>query len=420
MFTTMKQIEKFFNDRKGLGIKPGFNRMYKMLEALNNPHKDIKAVHIAGTNGKGSTLAFMKQALMDQGFRVSSFVSPSFKTIREHIFLQNEPISETRFIHYINSLYPVVKEMDEHEDGPSEFELLVMVALLFSRDYATISLFEAGMGGKGDSTNVLEPILSIITMIDLDHTAFLGDTIEAITSEKAGIIKVETPVVSGVTQEEAKQIVKDTAAKENAPLYQWGEAFTIKEIGEAYSFISEWDEIDEVRVALPGKHQQKNSSLALMGLSLIEGVHIRQVAKSFRDVEYEGRFEMVSSNPAIIIDGAHNVTGAESLIDTVRKLYPDKKRTLLYSALRDKPLDEMIPLLEDGFDRVVFTTFDHARSSSTEYLASFSTSSNPEIASDWKAYINNRWDPSKEEVLVIAGSLYWIPWVKEFIQKISE
>ncbi|MCD5323742.1 MULTISPECIES: bifunctional folylpolyglutamate synthase/dihydrofolate synthase [Pontibacillus] len=420
MFTTMKQIEKFFNDRKGLGIKPGFNRMYKMLEALNNPHKDIKAVHIAGTNGKGSTLAFMKQALMDQGFRVSSFVSPSFKTIREHIFLQNEPISETRFIHYINSLYPVVKEMDEHEDGPSEFELLVMVAILFSRDYATISLFEAGMGGKGDSTNVLEPILSIITMIDLDHTAFLGDTIEAITSEKAGIIKVETPVVSGVTQEEAKQIVKDTAAKKNAPLYQWGEVFTIKEIGEAYSFISEWDEIDEVRVALPGKHQQKNSSLALMGLSLMEGVHIDQAVRSFRDVEYEGRFETVSSNPTIIIDGAHNVTGAESLIYTVRKLYPDKKRTLLYSALRDKPLAEMIPLLEEAFDRVVFTTFDHARSSSPEYLASFSTSSNPEIASDWKAYINNRWDPSKEEVLVIAGSLYWIPWVKEFIQKISE
>ncbi|QSS99122.1 bifunctional folylpolyglutamate synthase/dihydrofolate synthase [Pontibacillus sp. ALD_SL1] len=417
MFTTMEQINQFFNDRKGLGIKPGFGRMINMLEALNNPHKDIKAVHIAGTNGKGSTLAFMKGALIDQGFRVTSFVSPSFGSVREHIFLQNEPISEERFIHYINTLYPVVKELDENEDGPSEFEILVMVAILFSRDDSTISLFETGMGGSGDSTNVLEPVLSIITMIDLDHTAFLGDTIEAIASQKAGIIKNRTPIVSGVTQVEAKQVVKDYAVRNNAPLYQWGEAFYISEKDEGYSFMSQDLVLEGIRVSLPGKHQQKNSSLALMGLSLLKGVNSEEAANSFQKVKYSGRFETISSKPTVIIDGAHNLSGTESLIDTVNQSYPHKKKTLLYTALKDKPLAQMIPLLEEAFDEVVFTTFQNMRSSTPEYLASFSTTADPKIVSNWEKYIDEIWEDLNEDVLVIAGSLYWLPMVKEYVNR---
>ncbi|KGP90918.1 folylpolyglutamate synthase [Pontibacillus chungwhensis BH030062] len=417
MFTTMEQINQFFNDRNGLGIKPGFGRMKTMLKALNNPHKDIKAVHIAGTNGKGSTLAFMKEALIDQGFRVTSFVSPAFGSIREHIFLQNEPISEERFIHYINTLLPVVKELDENEDGPSEFEILVMVAILFSRDDSTISLFETGMGGSGDSTNVLEPILSIITMIDLDHTAFLGDTIEAIAAQKAGIIKARTPIVSGVTQVEAKQVVKDYAARNNAPLYQWGEAFYIREKDQAYSFTSQDLVLEGIRVSLPGKHQQKNSSLALMGLSLLKGVNSEEAAKSFQKVQYSGRFETISSEPTVIIDGAHNLSGTESLIDTVKQSYPHKKKTLLYSALKDKPLAQMIPLLEETFDEVVFTTFHHTRSSTPEYLASFSSNADPKMVSSWEKYIDEIWDDLNGNVLVIAGSLYWLPIVKEYANR---
>ncbi|GGD03422.1 bifunctional folylpolyglutamate synthase/dihydrofolate synthase [Pontibacillus salipaludis] len=417
MFTTMEQINQFFNDRKGLGIKPGFGRMIYMLEALDNPHKDIKAVHIAGTNGKGSTLAFMKQALIDQGFRVTSFVSPSFGSVREHIFLQNEPISEERFIHYINTLIPVVKELDENEDGPSEFEILVMVAILFSRDDSTISLFETGMGGSGDSTNVLEPVLSIITMIDLDHTAFLGETIEEVAAQKAGIIKAQTPIVSGVTQVEAKQVVKGFAAKNNAPLYQWGEAFYINVSEEVYSFTYQDQVIEGIRVSLPGKHQQRNSSLALMGLSLLKDVNSEEAAESFQKVLYSGRFETISSQPTVIIDGAHNLSGIESLIHTVLQRYPYKKKTLLYSALKDKPIAQMVPLLEEAFDEVVFTTFNHSRSSSPEYLASFSTNADPKMVLDWEEYIGEVWEDLNEGVLVIAGSLYWLPDVKEYVNR---
>lgn len=418
MFTTMEQINQFFDDRKGLGIKPGFGRMINMLEALDNPHKDIKAVHIAGTNGKGSTLAFMKQALIDQGFRVTSFVSPAFGSVREHIFLQNEPISEERFIHYINTLIPMVKELDENEDGPSEFEILVMVAILFSRDKSTISLFETGMGGSGDSTNVLEPVLSIITMIDLDHTAFLGETIEEVAAQKAGIIKSYTPIVSGVTQGEAKQVVKGFAAKNNAPLYQWGEAFYINMSEEEYSFTYHDQVIEGIRVSLPGKHQQKNSSLALMGLSLLEGVNSEKAAVSFQKVQYSGRFETISSKPSVIIDGAHNLSGTESLIHTVNQSYPHKKKTLLYSALKDKPLAQMIPLLEEAFDEIVFTTFPHPRCSTPEYLASFSSYDYPKIVSSWEKYIDEVWEEDlSENVLVIAGSLYWLPFVKEYVNR---
>ncbi|WP_345239946.1 folylpolyglutamate synthase/dihydrofolate synthase family protein [Pontibacillus salipaludis] len=419
MFTTMEQINQFFDDRKGLGIKPGFGRMIDMLEALDNPHKDIKAVHIAGTNGKGSTLAFMKQALIDQGFRVTSFVSPSFGSVREHIFLQNEPISEERFIHYINTLIPVVKELDENEDGPSEFEILVMVAILFSRDDSTISLFETGMGGSGDSTNVLEPVLSIITMIDLDHTAFLGETIEEVAAQKAGIIKAQTPIVSGVTQVEAKQVVKGFAAKNNAPLYQWGEAFYINVSDEEYSFTYQDQVIEGIRVSLSGEHQQRNSSLALMGLSLLKDVNSEEAAESFQKVLYSGRFETISSQPTVIIDGAHNLSGIESLIHTVRQRYPNKKKTLLYSALKDKPIAQMVPLLEEAFDEVVFTTFNHSRSSSPEYLASFSTNADPKMVLDWEEYIGEVWEDLNEGVLVIAGSLYWLPDVKEYVNRKS-
>lgn len=178
MFTNFQEIESFFNSRKSLGIKPGLDRIKKLLQLLDNPQDRIQAIHIAGTNGKGSTVHFIKDALQANGYHVGIFTSPSFSGLTGHMFIDNSAIPETKFVKLCNEIYPFIVQLDNENKSPTEFEIITALAFVYFSAHVDIVLVEAGMGGREDTTNCFQPLISIITNVARDHTAFLGNSLE--------------------------------------------------------------------------------------------------------------------------------------------------------------------------------------------------------------------------------------------------
>ncbi len=398
--------------RQNLGIRPGLGRMETMLEKLEYPEKDLKAIHIAGTNGKGSTLTYIKQVLMDQGYTVGSFVSPSMGDIQEHILIGHDPISDLAFVDSLNKLLPIVEDMDREENGPTEFELMVMIAILHFRNNTDIVLMEAGMGGREDSTNVLTPLLSIITNVGLDHMSFLGNTISEIAMQKAGIIKEGVPVVTGVTQREAKDVVHKMAQEKQAPLYMLGEEFSISN-GTTYKS-DRWT-LDHIEFGMTGEHQWRNGALALKALELLfETLDGDEVRKSLARASLLGRFEKMYTNPTIIVDGAHNQEGIQACVQTAEHLFPDQNVHLLFAAFKDKPIVEMMEGAKGYVDDITLTIFDHHRAATVEELRE-KFELTYELVEDWKEFIRKFIEEKPHDVLLITGSLNFISKIRQYL-----
>src|SRR5690625_4454746 len=208
MFHTMEEIELFLNERNYLGIKLGLDRVNYLLDRLNHPENELMTVHVAGTNGKGSTIQFLQNSLMASGYRVGMFTSPSFTGVRGHILVNGKEITEEEILSVLNDLLPFIHELDEKNNHPTTFEIITVLAIAFFSNNVDIALIETGMGGKDDTTNVVVPTVSIITNVSIDHQNHLGKTMEEITNHKAGIIKENTPVVVGNVQSESMNIIK--------------------------------------------------------------------------------------------------------------------------------------------------------------------------------------------------------------------
>src|SRR5690625_4776037 len=270
---SLEWIESFMKERAKLGMKLGFERMNFLLNELNHPEKKIKAIHIAGTNGKGSTIQYLANALMEQGYRIGIFTSPSFIGSRGYILLNNEPIGEQLFITLFKQIYPIICEMDEKNLSPTEFEIMTALAFLAFSESTDLALIETGMGGLKDSTNVINPLLSIITNISRDHEQFLGKGIEKIAYQKAGIIKQDRPVIVGDVPWEAWECIQKIASEKNAPYYKLNHHlfYTIRKQKQTQKF--EWKKHEHqilVEISMYGEHQIKNCSIAFMALDLIE------------------------------------------------------------------------------------------------------------------------------------------------------
>src|SRR5699024_7769817 len=200
MFYHLEEVNRFFENRRYLGIKPGLSRMNQLLTYLDNPQKRIKAVHVAGTNGKGSTIHFLKNALIKNGHEVGLFISPSMLDVTGYIFKNNKRIAEETLISILNEMFPIIQQMDESDMHPTEYEIITAIAFFLFVRHVDIALIETGMGGREDTTNCVNPLLSVITNVSLDHTTFLGNTLEKIAYHKAGIIKNNIPVILGEIQ----------------------------------------------------------------------------------------------------------------------------------------------------------------------------------------------------------------------------
>lgn len=433
MFQTYDEAVEWIHARLRLGIKPGLARMEWMLERLGNPERRIKTVHIGGTNGKGSTVTFLRSILESAGYRTGTFTSPYFEQFNERISINGQPISDEELVKAANIIKPLADELEETElGGPTEFEVITAMSLYFFAKINPVDvvIYEVGLGGRFDSTNVIHPLLSVITSIGLDHINILGDTYEKIAFEKAGIIKNGVSVITGVKQPEALEVIRSRAAELKSPLYQLGEHFfagekTSLNDGERFTFSSMFNKLENLETSMIGSHQVDNASLAVMAAEIlgkfysfiIEETHIREGLKK---AYWPGRLEVLSDHPHIVIDGAHNEEGINALAAEIKSRYADKKISILFAALKDKKLDRMINILEDVSDSLTFTTFDFPRAASAEeLLESGRPSETKTIAQDYKNYLESKIvDLKGNEILIVTGSLYFLSEVKPFIVKI--
>lgn len=429
MFTSYQETIDWIHGRLRLGIKPGLKRMEMMMEKLDHPERRLKTVHIGGTNGKGSTLTFLRCILEEAGYTVGSFTSPYFEQFNERISVNGKPISDEEIVQLANIIKPLCDELEETEWGcPTEFEIITAMSMYyFSHIHPVdIVLYEVGLGGRLDSTNIIYPLISVITSIGLDHTNILGDTYEKIAYEKAGIIKNGVKVVAAVKQQEALNVIINEAQAKKAQLYLLGNQFTVEnhqsmENGESFGVKTAFQQLDKLEIQMIGKHQTENAGLAVMTAILLKNYYSflideENIKNGLKRAYWPGRFEIISKQPFIMMDGAHNEEGIQSLVLELQRRYPERRKRVIFAGLNDKKLDKMISHLDKIANKITFVEFDYPRAATAQSLYDLSSSENKSIASSWKEAISEERNDLKEnEMIIITGSLYFLSEVKPFI-----
>ncbi|ODA15858.1 bifunctional folylpolyglutamate synthase/dihydrofolate synthase [Geobacillus thermoleovorans] len=427
MVRTYEEAVAWIHGRLRLGIKPGLKRMEWMMEQLGHPERRVRAVHIGGTNGKGSTVAYLRSILQAAGYSVGTFTSPYVEQFNERISVNGEPISDQEIVELVRVIQSLADELEQTEfGGPTEFEVITAMMLYYfgKQNIQDIVLVEVGLGGRLDSTNIIYPLVSVITNVSYDHMNILGDTLGQIAAEKAGIIKSGVPLVTAVNEPEAWEVIAKTAAERKAKTYRLGVDFTVSDRqttveGERFSLVTPFAEYRDLRIQMPGAHQVENAAVAVMAAELLRLgysflIDPEHIADGLTTAAWPGRFERVSDHPLIILDGAHNEAGIRSLVETVRAHYPDKRVHVLFAALTDKPLERMIQLLDELADTITFTTFDFPRAAAAEQLADLSTHQQKATVLQWEKWIREQASRLTErDLLLITGSLYFISEVKK-------
>ena len=329
----------------------GLERMEALLALRGNPHLDCRVIHVAGTNGKGSTIATLSQLLRQAGLRVGVFTSPYLIHYNDQITINGEAISDQDLQTYLDS-YQQLLEAEQSRavfQGLTEFEVMTVIAYdYFAHEELDYVIMEVGMGGRLDSTNVCQPVLTAITSIGLDHVALLGPDLASIAREKAGIIKPGIPLVLGKLEVEASQVIEGIAIQEQAPITAYDRDYQVELeasclSGQSFSYHSSKREKAPYQVALLGHHQARNAALAISICDVLferegrESCQKELVDKALRQVVWPGRMEVVSQNPMILLDGAHNPHAVAPLIASLRELFPSQKRPFFLLASGPKP-----------------------------------------------------------------------------------
>lgn len=428
MIHTYEEALDWVHSRLRFGIKPGIKRMEWMMEKLGHPERKFKTIHVAGTNGKGSTVTYIRHILQEAGYRVGTFTSPYIEQFNERISVDGIPFSNEDLVKLVNLIKPLADEMENHELGsPTEFEVITAMSFYYFRHMAEvdIAVYETGLGGRFDSTNIITPLVSVITNIGHDHQAILGDSLSKIAFEKAGIIKHGVPVITAVSQEEARGVIGEVAKEKKARLYQLSQELKISNYeatvqGESFSLHTPFGYMENLMLSMKGRHQVDNASLAVMACEyvknyysfFIEEEHIR---KGLEKAFWAGRMEEISQDPFVVLDGAHNKEGIEKLAETVKGRYKDKHVHILFTALSDKPLDEMISLLDEVADTITFTSFDFPRAATAELLCGKSNHPRKRAVKSWKSALQSILSElGKGDLLLITGSLYFISEVRTY------
>lgn len=418
----------YYKNKFGLhtneGISLGLERIQDFLHEIGNPHYGLKAVHIAGTNGKGSTVQFLKNILMEAGLSVGTFTSPHILNVNDQISTNTGPISIETFEGIIEKVIEDAGDKKKIE-RLTDFELLTVLAIVYFSKISKpdIVIFETGMGGLTDSTNIIAPLLSIITNISLEHTAFLGDSIEKIAFQKAGIIKEKVPCITGVKNSEALSVIKETAKEHHSKLYVLNEDFFIDDLSSDFSVHLKSHSYTGLKIGMKGFHQKENGSLAVMAAQVLNETHFFQlkeghIQQGLEKTSWPGRYELISTRPDIILDGAHNPDGINCLVETLKEEYPDKFIHFLFGAFKDKNCAVMIHILESIAEKITFVDFDSPRAASATHLAALSSLSYKQQSTDLlKTLSYELAHLNSDDILVITGSLYLISEIKPHLGK---
>ncbi|MFW6007405.1 MAG: bifunctional folylpolyglutamate synthase/dihydrofolate synthase [Bacillota bacterium] len=417
----INQFSKFGTDE---GFNPGLTRINFLLSYLNNPEKDLKVIHVGGTNGKGSTIAFLKSIYQKAGYKVGVYTSPPLLEFNERIRINNEKIGTNELEKLIEQIKPAVKQMKESSTHiiPSFFELVTCLALLyFAQKKVDIVLLEVGLGGRLDATNVIQkPLLSLITNISLEHVDILGNTISQIAREKAGIIKKEVPVITAVQKNEAYQVIKKQALELKSKFIHIDEYYNYKLqksslFRQKFIIIEDENELN-LEIKMTGKHQIRNALLALAAvrnLQKIFPVTRKQIKKGFFRAKWAGRMEVLRKEPVILLDGAHNPGSIKELVDFLKDHIPSTtKINFIFSVLKDKDYKKMLEMLNFRKENIeiIITKNSNSRVMAPGRIKKTADQIgiNNSICSDIKkvtAYVNNL---PPDEIAVVTGSLYTV------------
>jgi dihydrofolate synthase / folylpolyglutamate synthase len=375
--------------------KLGLERIRAVLEALGNPERAYRMVHVAGTNGKGSTCAMIEAGLRATGVRTGLFTSPHLIEPTERIQIDGIPVSPSDFERAFNVVHETAEKLDL-DCHPTYFETVTAMAFwLFREKQVETAVIEVGLGGRLDSTNVVQPVLTVITPIDFDHEAYLGHTIEAIASEKAGILKPGIPAVFASQRPEADKVLDARAAELHVPVTR-AEDFEIRDL----HIDARGSRFSGIVCPLAGEHQVDNAVTAALALRAL-GVSTDGIA----DARWPGRIEHVSPNPDIILDGAHNPAGARALARYLERFYGTRRIWLVYGAMRDKAIEEVAGILFPLASELILTAPDTSRALRPEALAEFAGRGHIEPTVE-AAIDYARTHAADEDAIVITGSLF--------------
>lgn len=340
--------------------KLGLERIERILTALGHPESAYRVIHVAGTNGKGSTCAMIDAGLQAAGICTGLFTSPHLVQPTERIQIDGIPVSESDFARAFNIVHETAESLDL-DCHPSYFETVTAMAfLLFREKKVHTAVVEVGLGGRLDATNVVHPALTVITPIDFDHEAYLGNTIESIAGEKAGILKAGVPAVFAKQRREAAAVLERRAGELGVPVHRAADArVQVLDINARGSRIRIEDiarGTTEIDCPLAGEHQIDNAVTAALALDEL-GISPKGIAEA----RWPGRLEHISPNPDVILDGAHNPAGVRALVRYLERFYGDRKRWIIYAAMRDKSIEEIAGILFPLADELIFTAFDSPR-----------------------------------------------------------
>ncbi len=442
-FTTVEQATAWLDAQTNPKQRIGLKKIETAMNYVNNPHLGLPVIHITGTNGKGSTTTFLKELLLSQGLAVGTFTSPHIMRFNERISYNGENISDDDLIRIIEQMVEVNEYMETTEYGRLIFFELytVMMALYFQEKQPDVCLIEAGIGGENDCTNVFKADLAILTTIGLDHEDLLGDTVEAVATEKSGIIKEKSIVVTGPIQASPLNVVSERAKLMNGSHvkfdvdYGFDNIQNLKENGSSFDFWQVVDGQKHVRnwqITMLGRYQIDNATIALKAFIAWMSHHgqyinFEDAAYALKHTKWMARMEKISENPIIYIDGAHNAHGLTALKSLVDEYFYDKEITILYAGLSTKNQDEQLPILQSfEADNLYLTQFDHRKAMSIddfEELADELLDTSFEMVEDWQSFLLEfveKADETKERILLVTGSLYFVSDVRQlFLKKVK-
>jgi len=419
----------FINEAEGLGSRLGLETIKKLMNLLGDPQKDLKCIHIAGTNGKGSTTSYISTMLKEAGYKVGIFTSPYLERFNERIQINGIDIPNDVFARITEKVKEKTEEMvSRGHSHPTVFELITAIMFMyFKEEKVDFAVLEVGLGGRIDSTNVIDnSLISVITTIDYDHMDVLGDTLYKIGSEKAGIIKENGIVVSYPQNEEALKALLEKAEEKNAnfiicPMSNI-KIHELNDSGAVYDFQYDIYKFDKLVINLLGKHQIYNSALALTAILELRSkglvnISDEEIRNGLMKTRWNGRLEVISRDPIFLIDGAHNKQGIEALISSL-KLFNYDRLILGIGILKDKDVSHMVEILAPLADEIIVTEVDSPRKMEANELARMikKFNKNVRVEKDIRTAVEKSLElADKNDLIVFSGSIYMIGDVRKIV-----
>ncbi|MDZ4743960.1 MAG: folylpolyglutamate synthase/dihydrofolate synthase family protein [Verrucomicrobiota bacterium] len=395
MFQSYQQTIQFLFQLRQFGTKLGLENIIRLNELLDCPAGRLKFIHIAGTNGKGSVAAMLEAILRESGYHTGLFTSPHLVSFAERFQIDRGYATQEQIVQLANRVMVAAKSLEKENGGrfPTFFEFITAMALEhFAREKVDFVLWETGMGGRLDATNLVNPMVSVITSIGFDHMAYLGGTLELIAAEKAGIIKLGVPCVIGPMSIEAKTVIIEKCRDEMSPLYEAGNYKTDYDLG------------------LAGDFQQVNAQIALKTIDClkVKGVRVPdgKIIQGLKNVQWPGRMSILREDPPLIIDGCHNLPAAQTLASALNKMYNGQKWTICFGVLKDKQwkaiLDELIPLAK----KFLILPVQSGRTESPEIIVDYLNNKSETIKVEQIASVGECLEKTASEPVIICGSLF--------------